>query len=244
MFLYYIEEIKNRSYFIFITWVSTIIISYTYKEKLLFLCLKPALQYFKTVSFYFIFTDITEIFSTYIELSYFVTSQMILIKILYHILIFISPGLYEFEYKKLVNIIVLSFSFFIFFFYLLNNLLLPLCWNFFLSFQDSNSYSINFFFEAKVNEFLTFYLQFYKFCVMCNCLFVSIFIGLDFLKLKNRSFFLKVRKKCYFGFLLLATFLTPPDIISQIIFVTIFIMLFEVLIIFKFFSKIINKVTN
>ena len=117
MFLYYIKEIRNRSCFLIITWISTIIISYSYKEKLLFLCLKPNLQYFETSSFYFIFTDLTEIFTTYLELCYFITNQFFLIKLIYHIIIFISPGLYKFEYKKITNLILLNIFFFFTFFH-------------------------------------------------------------------------------------------------------------------------------
>ena len=243
MFLYYIKEIRNRSYFLIITWISTIFISYSYKEKILFLCLKPNLQYFKTDSFYFIFTDLTEIFTTYLELCYFVTNQFFLIKLIYHLIIFISPGLYKFEYKKLTNLILLNFFFFGIFFLILNNILLPLCWNFFLSFKDTTMYSVNFFFEAKINEFINFYLKFYKFCLLCSSIFVFIYVGLEFLKINN-NVFIKLRKNLYFSFLILATVLTPPDIISQLFFFLIFIFFFELLLILKFLQNLLSKVTN
>lgn len=243
MFLYYIKEIRNRSYFLIITWISTIVVSYSYKEKILFLCLKPNLQYFKTDSFYFIFTDLTEIFTTYLELCYFVTNQFFLIKLIYHLIIFISPGLYKFEYKKLINLVLLNFFFFGIFFLILNNILLPLCWNFFLSFKDTTMYSVNFFFEAKINEFVNFYLKFYKFCLLCSSVFVFIYVGLEFLKINN-NIFIKLRKNLYFGFLILATMLTPPDIISQLFFFLIFIFIFEFLLILKFSQNLLSKVTN
>ena len=67
MFLYYIKEIKNRLFLLSLTWVSTFVCSYPYKENILFLCVKPSLYYFKDSSFYFISTDLTEIFYTYLK---------------------------------------------------------------------------------------------------------------------------------------------------------------------------------
>ena len=244
MFSYYIKEIKNRSCFIFLTWISTIIISYNYKEKLLFLCLKPNLSYFKTESFYFIFTNITEVFYTYLELSYFISNQMVLIKILYHIIIFISPGLYKFEYNKLINLIFVSTFLFLIFVFILNTLLLPMCCNFFLSFKNSDIHSVNFFFEAKINEFISFYLKFYKFCFAGSFLFVFIYFLLNLLRIDNTNFFIYVRKNCYFLFLIFATLVTPPDILSQIFLVSIFILLFEFLLVLKILQDIFNKEAN
>ena len=237
MFSYYIKEIKNRSCFVFFTWVTTIIISYIYKEHLLFLCLKPGIQFFNKYSFYFIFTDLTEIFSTYIKLTYFITNQMTLFIFIYHLLMFITPGLYKFEYEKIKNIVLLSFSFWIIFVLLLNNMLLPLCWDFFLGFQESTKGSINFFFEAKFNEYLNFYLKFYKLCLMCICIFISIFICLDFFKINKLNLYNKIRKKFYFSFLILSTLITPPDVISQILFSSVFILLFEFIIVLNLFQK-------
>jgi Sec-independent protein secretion pathway component TatC len=99
----YISEIKNRIFLLFLTWISTIFACYFYKEIILFYILNSTngnkIEY--TVMNYFIFTDVTEIFQIYMQLIFFISNQIILIYFFYHYLIFLSSGLYTFEYKKL-----------------------------------------------------------------------------------------------------------------------------------------------
>ena len=51
-------------------------------------------------------TDVTEVFVTYLQLSYFIANQITFIFICYHIFVFISTGLYQFEYVYFKNIII------------------------------------------------------------------------------------------------------------------------------------------
>lgn len=243
MFFNYIKEIKNRFCLIVLAWVLTFLFSYVYKETLLFLCLKPSLHYFQESSFYFISTNLTEIFYTYLNLMYFISNNFAFILIIYHLVLFITPGLTKLEYNKLKLLIFMSFLIWLFFLLFLNNYFLNFCWSFFLSFQNTNETSINFYFEAKFNEYLIFYLLFYKFCLICVFIFILILIILE---IYNKKLLINVRKFFYFSFFLLATMLTPPDVFSQIFFSFIFIMLFEILIYSSFLTKNFNifKVTN
>ena len=62
----YFIEIRNRLLLLLLTWLSTILISYLYKEILLFSIVQPNIVFnFSNGStfFYFIFTNVTEIFS-------------------------------------------------------------------------------------------------------------------------------------------------------------------------------------
>jgi hypothetical protein len=61
----YILEIKNRLFLLLFTCVSTLVICYLYKETLIFLLVKSNI--FFSNNFYFIFTNVTEIFSVYIQ---------------------------------------------------------------------------------------------------------------------------------------------------------------------------------
>lgn len=239
MFFYYIKEIKYRSCLVIITWISTFLISYIYKEFILFFCIKSTLHSYNNSLFYFIFTDITEIFSTYIKLIYFISNQITLFVLIFHIFIFISPGLYRYEYKKIKTILIISFNIWFFFNFVLNNFLLPICWKFFLKFQQENSNIINFYFEAKFIEYLNFYLWLYRISILIIIIFIFIFIYLDIYNDNNNYFNIStIRKYFYFLFFIIATITTPPDILSQLIVGFIFILLFEFLVIIDILKKI------
>lgn len=234
MFIYYIKEIKNRLLLISLTWISTLVCSYYYKENILFLCIKPSLCYFKDSSFYFISTNLTEVFYTYLKLMYFISNNLTFILLVYHILIFLHLGLTSKEYKKIKFIISTSFFLWVFYILYINNYFLKLCWNFFINFQNSTNNSLSFFFEAKFNEYLTFYLLFYKICLLFYLMIVCILLIFE---IYNKKQLIKTRKFFHFFLFLTATLLTPPDIISQLCFSIILIAIFEILLYISFFNK-------
>ena len=137
IYKYYLE-IKNRFLLMFLTWISTIFVCYIYKEILLFFCLTKvdSLSNSNNVIFYFIFTDVKEVFSVYLQLVFFVSNQVLIFYLIFHSLSFISLGLYQFEYRYLKIMFYSGIFFFLFSFVLLNKVLLPISWNFFLSFQS------------------------------------------------------------------------------------------------------------
>ena len=91
-------EIKNRLILLFLGWLSTVLVSYTFKETLLFII---TLQKINN-KFYFIFTNVTEIFSAYTALIIFTGNQVLILYLCYHIIIFVTLGLYKSEYKNLI----------------------------------------------------------------------------------------------------------------------------------------------
>jgi len=234
MFIYYIKEIKNRLFLLSLTWVSTLICSYYYKENILFLCIKPSLFYFKDSSFYFIFTNLTEVFYTYLNLMYFIANNLTCILLIYHILIFLHLGLTLKEYKKFKFIILSSFFSWVFYILYINSYVFKLCLEFFINFQNSNDNSLSFFFEAKFNEYFNFFLLFYKMCLFFYLVIVCILLIFE---IYNKKTLKKTRKIFHFFIFLIATLLTPPDIISQLCFSIIFIFIFEILLYISFLNK-------
>lgn len=246
MFYKYFLEIKNRLFLVFLAWISTLIIAYIYKEILLFLIVKPILQFSNVKFSYFIFTSLTEIFSTYIKLIYFIGYQILYIYMYYHIYLFLIPSIYHFEYKIFKIFFLLGIFFggcsIIFF----NKILLPLSWNFFLSFQEILSKkALTLFFEAKLSEYVNLYIFFYYICYFNFQIFVFIFIFFNYINKKIKTL-KNLRKIFYFIFFFLATVLTPPDIISQVIFGLNMIVIFEILIVSILFKNILklNSATN
>ena len=98
----YYKEIKNRTFLVLITWLSCLSMSYAYKEAILFTIISSNNIFIGIMDKpYFIFTNVTEIFYLYLELTLFISNQISLIGILYQILMFLSLGLYKIELKKL-----------------------------------------------------------------------------------------------------------------------------------------------
>lgn len=226
MFYKYFLELQNRFFLLIYGWIFTLIISYFYKETLLFLLIKPIYS----IPIYFIFTSITEILSTYLRLIYFLSNQIFLICFAYHILMFLVPGLYYFEYQLLTKVVFLNFFFLFFSVFILNIIILPSCWNFFLSFQKTiTSNTVNLYFEAKITEYINFYVNLYYMCNL-NCqIFILIILFLIYIK-NNLTLIKKFRKIFYLTFFVFATIITPPDILTQLIFSGNIIIIYEILI--------------
>jgi len=240
MLTIFITEIKNRLLLTIFSTIYTFIICYSYKETLLFFTIKPNFFYIKSNLFYFIATNITDIFSTYIKLSYFIVIQCFIVFGFYHIIKFILPGLYNKEIKKLNFFVSISMFLWFITFLLFNKLILPFSWNFFFSFQNpTKSNTINMFFEAKLTEYIELYIQIYYSCFLIWLFFVSILILLNSLNNKIK-FIKKSRKLFYVLFYFIATIITPPDIFSQIFLGNFFILFFEIAIIITIVQKFIK----
>jgi len=235
----YFFEIKSRILLIIISWIITILICYCYKEILLFLLVKLNVKLYSLNSFYFISTNLIDVFSVYLQLSYFISTQFSIAILFYHLLIFISPALFKHEYKILKLIIITSFLFFFFSVLMLNTFILPYVWAFFSGFQTSqNSESINIFFEAQITEYFNFYITMYYINVSIGQVFVFILLLMNFIDNKIK-FVSNTRKVFYSIFLILATIITPPDIISQIIISLCFSFIYELIIIIILLKTII-----
>lgn len=225
----------------FLAWFSTLFISYSYKEALMFLLIKPTLQALNLTSMYFIYTGITEIFGTYLKLITFVSNQILFIYLIYHLLTFLSPGLYYSEHYY----IKLAFTYGVMFWccsiLILNKLLLPVTLEFFSSFQGSlKEETIQFHFEAKIMEYFEFYTILYYICSL-NCQFFTVIVVfLDYINadlIILRTF----RKFFYLFFVLSATTFTPPDVISQIILSSILVLIYELLTVCTILKQVLSK---
>lgn len=237
----FINEIKNRVYLIISNWLIVTFVCYFYKDVLIFILIKPITQLSENNSLYFIFTNLTEIFEAQLYLIIFFSNQIIFFYIIYNILKFISPGLYKSEYLKIKQF--LSWSFFTwmlstYFFYIL---LLPKTWEFFFSYQSTIfDDSFNLYLEAKLNEYFKFFNNVYFISKTSSQL---IFMSIFFVNLQDNFLnFIKSKKKLiYFFNFLIATLITPPDIISQITVGSLLILLYEffmlILIIKKYYFK-------
>lgn len=226
--LKYLLELRNKLILLVITFFSTSIICYCYKDVLLFLVTQMHLN---DANLYFIFIDVTEIFSIYLKIVVFFSVQVIIWYFLYHILFFLVSALYFYEYKFL-NFLWISGTFFWFLSILLSSyIIIPLGWNFFLSFHIQEG----FYFEARISDYFRFYENAYVACFFYCQLFVILAIFLMDIQ-QNFSYIKKYRKGYYYIFLILATLITPPDMISQIVTAFFFIIIYETTLFASIFS--------
>lgn len=241
VYYFYYLELKNRLLLLLLTWLSLSLTCYFYKEVVIFEII-DATNYvgFSKTNPYFIFSDITDIFSVSIKLVLFLSNQVSFIFFLYHIIMFLSPGLYSFELNNFTFILKVSFFYWIFSLIILNYVLFPFSWFFFSSFQEHmNLNYISLFFEASFKEYFNHYTNLYYLCVInfqISCL-ILLFINSFNNKLKKVKSF---RKGFYLLFVIFSTLITPPDIISQLFLSLCFIIMYEFLIFLKILDKTIN----
>lgn len=236
MMLRYLLEIKNRLLLLFLTWFSIILIIYLNKETVLFNVIQK--NSLKTNNkqleiFYFIFTNVTEIFSVYLQLITFLNLQTICIYFIYHFFIFIIPALFKSEYSYLKWIIQVASLNYLISIILANFFLFPMAWWFFLSFQEltiNNSFNLHF--EAKLIEYLNFYIVFYYTCVFYCQIFTLLFLFFNYIDI-NKKDIKKFRKLSFFYFFILSIFINSSEIWTQIFIFLIFIVLYECLILIQ-----------
>ena len=231
---YYIE-IKNRFFVLLTCWIFTLLTCYFYKETLLFTLINSS----NYAEQYFIFTDISEVFYVYLQLTFFISNQITLLMLLYHIIIFLSSGLYRSEYEKLqfaFQVYVLTWICSVF---LLNKIIIPVSWDFFLSFQKADGIAL--FFEAKIIEYLNYFTNLYYVCFL-NCQLLAVITLLLNNYSKNINNIRRFRKLFYIIFVIFSTLTTPPDIISQVLMSASLITFYEVLLFFNILK--VSKVTN
>jgi Sec-independent protein secretion pathway component TatC len=240
----YYLEIKNRLILLLFTWSFSLSVCYIYKETLLFTLINSS-DSFNALNGkpYFIFTNVTEIFYVYLELSLFISNQIAILALFYQLLMFLSLGLYQFEFLKLKA----SFQIFIVSWFvstiLLYKYVIPFSWDFFLSFQQNSNgiQPISFFFEAKIVEYFNYFTNLYYICLL-NCQLLAIFTFF-LTDLSEKLGEIKTfRKLFYLIFVIFSTITTPPDIVTQVIISLFLIGIYEFLIFLKQLK--INMATN
>lgn len=238
-----IIEIKNRIILLGINLLGIFSLMYYYKLFLLILILisNPTLS--NEILNYFIFTSITELFLIYILLGFIVLKQMSYFVILYHTICFLAAGLFRTEYchfKYLFYICLLLATLCSYFF---NQILVPIASLFFLSFQDNTTQSINFYFEAKIYDYLKFITEIYFDCFLSFQLCAPLILFTNYIS-NNIKLLKFMRKIFYLLILVFSTLATPPDVFSQILLFLVFLSGFETLIFINTLKKNVNFLTR
>jgi sec-independent protein translocase protein TatC len=162
-----------------------------------------------------IFTALPEVFVSNLKIALFASFLTSFPFLISQIVLFIYPALYKKEKKiivptfSLIPILFICGVCFAYFF------LIPIIWNFFISFENFLQGSIPVVLESKYSEYmkLTMYLLFasglsFEFPVLLFILSKLGVVSYETLKKKRKYFFI--------GIVIFSAILTPPDVISQI----------------------------
>lgn len=215
--LYHFKELKYRMIYVVLSALFTLIIAYSYSLELFYFFAKPLINLnIDDFEYSLIYTDISEAFFTYINLSLYISFGFAFLLFIHQLHYFLIPGLYKKEYlfiNKIVKIIYISclLSIFITYYFIL-----PLIWNFFISNDTSNTISsMNIHFEGKLNEYVLLLLRVF-FSILCVFLAPLLLFILTKLNIISVKFLIKQRKFSFIVIFFIGALLSPPDIISQI----------------------------
>jgi sec-independent protein translocase protein TatC len=227
IFSHYFFELKIRFIYYLINLLSFILLFYLYIYEILYL-----INYNPT-NLYFIFTNLSEVFSIYIYISLIGGLTLSIPYLFLQILWFLYPCLYIYElkiikkvFKNGISLIIISNTLFFY-------IIFPWSWAFFLGFETTIKKTlISIFFENKIKEYLIFFSEFlflYNFLVLFS---IIVYYILTFLK----NIFI-IRKFVYIFIIIVGGLLSPPDIFSQLIISLPIIIIYEIILIFNLFFK-------
>lgn len=185
-----------------------------------------------------IFTDLTEVFFTYVKVAFFFGAFVACPIFLTQIWLFVAPGLYKNEKTALAPFLVASPVLFFTGGALVYYLLFPLAWQFFLSFETpGGGGTLPIELEAKVNEYLSLVMKLI-FAFGLSFQLPVIMTLLARVGLVTSKGMAEKRKYAIVGVFIVAAIFTPPDPLSQLSLAIPIILLYEVSI---FMAKLVEK---
>lgn len=234
--LEHLRELKSRVIYAVLSLVIGSFIAYYFAEDIYSFLIEPLAKASPDNQRRMIYTSLTEAFVTYLKLAIFAGFVFSFPVIFYQIYAFIAPGLYKKEKRFFLPIFIASPALFLVGAAFVYYFLLPTAWQFFLSFETTNS-PLPIELEAKIADYLSLVTSLIiAFGVSFQLPIVMILLvtsGLVTVESLTES-----RKYAVILMLILAAILTPPDVISQLsLFIPLYF-LYEATIII---CRIINK---
>ena len=117
--LTHIKELKYRMSYIFLSVILNFIVAYFYSLELFYFLAKPLMNLnIDHFEYSLIYTDITEAFFTYLNLSLYISFALSFLFFIHQLIYFLIPGLYNKEEKN--NVYHIHVIFFTYLFFLFN----------------------------------------------------------------------------------------------------------------------------
>jgi Sec-independent protein secretion pathway component TatC len=240
--MFYLRELIFRLQNFLFSFVLIVFVCSLYKNSLLVFLSISLLNNFSnslTAEFSnFIYTHPLELFKVYLYSTVLIASFLIVPYFFWQLLDFFKSSLTQIQYKSAKQTVLYFLGFISFTNFLLFLYFLPILWGFFKTFNlDSDSTkTLNFFFELRVQEYFNFVLEFLYLINLFLLIFISVISVAAFFGLATC---ISWKKLFIFFNILCATFLSPPDVPSQLLIFGVLHVLFEVLIFsFLYFLKL------
>lgn len=238
---HHLEEIKIRVFYILFSLFSTFTLSYLFSEEIGYILALPFInlqldtnlpQDLALRSTSFIYTDMKEVFFTYLGLSFYIAVILVIPISFFHLLGFFSPGLYLFEKKRWSRYFFGSFFLFLMGCLLAYFFLLPSLYQFFLSFEITNFHDpqfLNIHLQPKIQEYFFLAIRLILISGLFSQLplFLWILLSTNIFPEKISFWILQKRNIAYLVTFFLAAWISPPDILSQFIIAFPWILLYE-----------------
>ena len=219
-FTEHLEELRYRLFRIIIAAFVGFLICYGFKERLFNILMDPLVRVLPEASS-MIFTGLPEAFFTYLKVSLvagiFVASPYIF----YQIWRFIGPGMYDTEKKFIIPIAFISAAFFVVGALFGYFVVFPIGFQFFVGFANEMIQPM-----PSLREYFSFSIKLlFAFGIAFELPLFIFFLAR--MGIVNSRLLRKQRKYAVLIIFLAAAFLTPPDIISQILMSGPLIVLYE-----------------
>ena len=174
-----------------------------------------------------IYTGLTEAFFTYLKVAFFSGVFLTFPVLLLQVWVFIAPGLYKNEKKAFLPFLVATPVLFFLGGACVYYIVLPMAWPFFLSFQSTGGdMALPIQLEARVSEYLDLIMTLIFAFGLCFQLPVFLVL-LGRAGLISADFLAAKRKYAVIIAFIVAAFLTPPDMISQVLLAVPILLLYE-----------------
>ena len=211
-------ELRKRLLFATAFFFLCFIVSYSFASEIYSFLAQPLAEILQkyTNQPQMIYTALWEGFLTEIKLAFYAAFFISMPFLLAQIWIFIAPGLYKTEKLAIFPFLIATPILFLMGGALVYYVIMPLAWDFFLSFQSVDpSNQVDIVLQAKIGEYLSLVIQFifafglsFQLPVLMTLLARIGIVDTAFLKSK--------RKYAIVMIVAFAAIITPPDVISQI----------------------------
>jgi len=208
----YFQELYYRLLYSLVNLAFIFLITYTYKQTLIYLILPVGITHFIT-------TELTELFISYLYLCGTLSFFSLTIILTFQLYLFLRPGLFSYEANKYFKLILICIIFYVNMYINIYPILIQMSWDFFSQYPNNfNSLTLNF--ELKFLEYIK---HIHELALMGILIYTITVLGI----IMNLKHTITYRTPVYIGLFILAAIITPPDPISQILIGFILLLLYE-----------------
>lgn len=217
-FVDHLIELRKRLLWVALAMVAGTAISFLFVEEVYGFLVLPLAQAMESGdSQRLIYTGLTEAFFTYLKVAFFAGIFITFPILLIQLWGFIAPGLYKNERNAFLPFLIATPILFFMGGALVYYVVLPMAWPFFLSFQSSGTETaLPIQLEARVSEYLELIMTLIFAFGLCFQLPVLLTL-MGKAGLVTAEWLSSMRKYAVIVTFVLAAFLTPPDVISQVL---------------------------